>query len=235
MKDYFNTTVIIPTLNEAQNIGSLAETIFKLYPKIKIIVSDDGSSDKTQEIVSDMSKEGKAIKLLDRAQMKVHGLTASVLDAIKIVDTSFFVVIDADLQHPPEKIDEMVSFLRDESADVVVGFREKVVGDWPVHRKMLSKFGLFLGSAYLKIRGKKSCRDVLSGFFAAKASFVKEEIEKYYNRFELRGYKVLFDLLKFVSKEIKIMEVPYSFNERERGESKIGIKHLFYYFRSFFN
>ena len=63
-QNYFDTTIIIPTFNEEPNISELLNLIEKLYKNISIIISDDGSRDKTQEIVIKYSKKNKKIKLL---------------------------------------------------------------------------------------------------------------------------------------------------------------------------
>lgn len=229
---FTNFTVIIPTLNEAQNIASLLQILNSLFPQIHIIISDDGSKDSTQNIVKTIAKTKNTVHLIDRSTEKVHGLTVSVLDAIKQTTTPFFIVMDADLQHAPENLKYFTAALSQGNTDFVIGTRKKVAGPWPLHRKLISKAGNLLGQVYLALRGIK-CQDVLSGFFGAKTKLAKNLIESNYNRFEPKGYKVLFDLLKVAPAKIKIVKVPYVFNERKKGSSKMNISHLFYYFRSF--
>ncbi|MBU0687602.1 MAG: polyprenol monophosphomannose synthase [Candidatus Margulisbacteria bacterium] len=234
MNNYSDIAIIIPTLNEAQNIEELIQNILRIFPQIKIIVADDGSKDKTQDIVNRIHGKNSNITLLDRSKEKIHGLTASVLDGIKIATTPFFIVMDADLQHPPEKIEAFINTLRSGQADFVIGIREKVIGDWPLHRRALSNLGRLMGRWFLLLQGK-NCNDVLSGFFAGKTDLAKNLINQNPRRFEPKGYKILFDLIKVAPKNIKIAEVAYAFNERKRGSSKINVKHLLYYFRSFFS
>src|SRR3990167_553648 len=125
--NYTGTTVIIPTLNESQNITELLETIRRNYPEAKVIVADDGSTDGTKEKAAAIERKNPNIKLLDRSNDKTHGLTASVIDAVKTADSEFVVVIDGDLQHPPEKIKEITKKLG-EGNDIAIGTREKVEG-----------------------------------------------------------------------------------------------------------
>ncbi len=226
---YSDTTAIIPTLNEAGNIGKLLKIINSSYPNIKVIVSDDGSIDRTKGIVNEISKSNKNIKLLDRTNAKIHGLTASVLDAALLAKTKNMVVIDADLQHPPEKIREIIQKL--ENNDLVIAARSKVVSPWPLQRRLMTKTATNL--ALLKL--KKKVKDPLSGFFGIKAALFKNLIKNNEKRFEKPGYKVLFDILKSISLEkTKIDYIYYNFGERSRGKSKIGRKQIIAFLKSLF-
>ncbi|MBS3122883.1 glycosyltransferase [Candidatus Woesearchaeota archaeon] len=242
--NYQDTTIIIPTFNEEKNIAQLIDKIKKLLPKAKIIVSDDGSLDKTQVTVKKAakkwakgSKEEKGEKeesviLLDRTKTLVHGLTVSVIDAINLCKTSYFVVIDADFQHPPEKIKEVVNKLR-ASVEIVVGNRIKVSEDWSVSRIIISKTAYMLG--YLRLLLKKFPKyDIVSGFFGGRTELAKQVIAQNYSKFELKGYKVLFDILKYLPSNAKIDKVDYEFGIRKAGQSKLNKKVMFYYLRSLF-
>jgi len=219
-KDYSDTTVVIPTLNEELNILELLNLIENLYKNINIIVSDDGSTDKTQEIVKEHSKKNKKIKLLNRSKKIVHGLTASVVDASKQVKTKYAVVMDGDLQHPPEKIKDIVKKLR-KGNELVAGARRKVF-DWSLSRRIISKIATGLGKTRLLLNGA-TCDDILSGFFGIRTNLM-QSINK--NKFEMLGYKILFDILKNIDKNTKIKNIYYDFGMRKRGHSKIGLKQI---------
>lgn len=107
---YDDITIILPTLNEEKNISSILAYIASNYKDCRIIVADDGSRDRTKKIALDFKY--KNLIFLDRSKQLIHGLTASVLDAIKLIKTKYFVVMDADGQHPPKKIKEIVNILR---------------------------------------------------------------------------------------------------------------------------
>jgi len=228
-KNYFDTTIIIPTFNEGENISELLKLIEKLYKNISIIISDDGSTDKTQEIIRKYSKKNKKIKLFDRSRKTVHGLTASVVDASKKVKTKYIVVMDGDLQHPPEKIKDIIKELR-KGNDIVAGARKKVF-DWSLDRRTISKGATLLGKARLLLKGA-ICNDILSGFFGIKTELI-QNINK--NKFELKGYKVLFDILKNIDKNTKIKNIYYDFGMRKRGHSKIGLKQVISFLKALFS
>ncbi len=227
-EDYLDITIIIPTFNEEENISELLNLIEKLYKNISIIVSDDGSTDKTQDIVIKYSKKNKKIKLLDRSKKAVHGITVSVVDASKQVKTKFTIVMDGDLQHPPEKIKEIVKELRKEN-NLVAGARRKVF-DWPLNRRVISKIATGLGKSRLLLKGA-TCDDILSGFFGIKTKLM-QNINK--NRFEMKGYKILFDILKNIDKNTKIKNIYYDFGMRKKGHSKMGLKQIISFLKALF-
>ncbi len=230
---YSQLTVIIPTFNEEKNIGGLITTLIDLYPGVTIIVADDGSKDKTQGIVQTFHTTNENILLLNREQCKIHGLTASVVDAALSTTTPFFVVIDGDFQHPPEKIKEMLELL-EKDADVVVGTREKVASEWGLYRQLMSKTATGLGWMRLLLFNKPFTKDVMSGFFGTKTELFKKHAKENYNRFEHAGYKVLFDYLKILPKKTNIASVNYTFGLRLGGTSKISKKHMILYLKSLF-
>jgi len=225
--DYSDATVIVPTLNEGKNIGKLIDLIRENAPGASIIVSDDGSKDNTKSIVAK-----KKAYFLDRSREKVKGLTISVIDGVKRCKTDFMVVIDGDLQHPPEKIPEIVKKLRD-GYDVVVGKRIKVVGHWAFHRQMMSKVAILMGKLRLILHGIW-VKDVVSGFFGTRVDLFQKVIATSEDKFEPRGYKVLFDYLKNSNSHVKIGYVNYVFGLRTGGTSKISKTHIWLYFKSMF-
>lgn len=221
-----SVTIIIPTLNEAANIQNLVSAILNVNPNSKIIICDDGSTDKTQEIVSNLKK----VKLLDRSKAKVHGLTASVIDGIKQSGTKYNIVMDADFQHPPEKINAIHNLLK-AGNDIVIGVREKIPSKWPLNRKIISLIATLLAKIRLIISGKYT-KDPLSGFFGFKTELVKNIISK--KRFELEGYKILFEILKYSPRKIKIAEFSYTFSTRAQGSSKLKKKQMICFLKALF-
>ncbi|MHA1975656.1 MAG: glycosyltransferase [Candidatus Hodarchaeales archaeon] len=226
------TTVIIPTLNEETNIYNMITKLTDLYPGISIIVADDGSKDKTGAIVSDFHAKDKRIRLLDRKDEEVKGLTISLIDALEITETRFFVVIDSDFQHPPEKIEKGMELLP-AGNQLIIGTRESVEG-WSLKRKIISWGATTLGKISLFIRRRPRPNDIMSGFFGGETEFILALIRDHPKTISPRGYKLLFDVLKVLPKNTQIGEFYYEFQTRSEGESKIGMKQILVYFRSLF-
>jgi dolichol-phosphate mannosyltransferase len=227
-----DVTVIIPTLNEEGNIGKLIKEICTKYPGIHINVMDDGSKDKTGEIVEYFGKKYPNISFTDRKNCLNKGLTASVLDGIMNTLTPYFIVMDADFQHPISKLRDFGIYLK-AGADIVVGVRKSTPKEWGVIRKLMSSTATLMANARL-LTQMKNCRDPMSGFFGGNTKKVRSVIEWNMERFELKGYKVLFDLLKLIPDVWFIEYVEYDFGLRTAGESKISSKHIKSFVKSLF-
>ncbi len=220
-KAYSDFTIIIPTLNEFKNIRLIIVKLLKMYRGVSIIVADDGSMDGTREEVRAISKKNRKVKLLDRERRSVHGLAASVLDAVLMVKTPYLIVMDADMQHPPNKVSEIMESLG--SCDLAVGVRTHVK-NWGFYRKTVSKSIAYFSYAILTFRGKRTCNDIMSGFFGINTRLFQLIIRKKRSYFIGRSYKVLLDLLKLLDKNVKIKEIYYSsFNPRLYGKSKANV------------
>jgi ubiquinone/menaquinone biosynthesis C-methylase UbiE len=221
---YSDTTIILPTLNEQRNISNLLESIITRYKGCHIIVADDGSRDGTRKVVLNVGYEN--LTFLDRGEEQIHGLTASVLEAIELVKTKHFVVMDADGQHPYEKAEDIVNMLR-LGGGLVIASRVEVEKKWPFLRKSLSYLGTLLGKTSLLLRGKNYLSyDILGGFFGCDLKSWNECIPDRPARkhFRPKGYKVLFDFLKLAPNSLKIEEVYYKFATRRAEISKINFK-----------
>ncbi|MCG3219079.1 MAG: glycosyltransferase [Candidatus Heimdallarchaeota archaeon] len=225
-------TIILPTFNEQKNISKMIRTLSEIVPGVHIIVSDDGSIDGTKEDVLALEEEFPNVFLLDRTEKETHGLVISVIEAIEMTKTKYFMVQDADFQHPPEKQLDALEKL-EEGFDIVVGVRERVE-DWPFHRKLMSKVAGIMGRLSLKIRRKTSCSDLMSGLFGGQTVVVQSIISSNRKTFSDKGYKVFFDILKVAPRDLTIGEFKYIFKNREFGESKIGSKVIWEYFKSLF-
>lgn len=227
MDDYSNLTIIVPTLNEEKNIKTLLGKL-KGYSNAAVIVVDDGSSDDTLQIAK---KSGAGV--IDRKNREIKGITASVLEGIGKTKTKYFIVMDSDLQHPPEKVGELFSLLR-EGNDLVVAWRISVPG-WGLHRRAISVGAEILGKARLILGKNPIPRDILSGFFGGETELVKKSITQNPRRFVGGGYKVLFDLIKGMEAgKTRIGEIGYTFGMRAGGSSKIGPRHVVFYLYSVF-
>jgi len=213
---YSDTTIVLPTLNEEGNIKGMLSLLGKLYLGAKIIVSDDGSKDKTQQVV----RKFKNVKFLDRSK-KNHGITASVLDALGITKTRFMVVMDADFQHPPEEIENIISMLR-KGSSIVVASRRATPKEWPFQRKIISKGALFLAKRRLSV----NCKDPISGFFGIRTYFFKKILSGNKKRFVDENYKVLFDILKCLPAGHAVDEIYYDFRLRKKDVSKLNRTHI---------
>ncbi len=231
---YGDTTLILPTLNEGETVPVLINRILHDYDGIRILVIDDGSSDGTIGAVRRFAKSG-SVRLIERGRSGLSpGLTASILDGIRRCNTRFVIVMDADMQHPPEKVKEIHSALL-KGCQIVVAVRKRVLR-WPLHRKLVSKLLSSTGYIVLRVGRKKVTSDIFSGFFGMERGTATRIISSNKRRFVGEGYKVLFDMLKCIDADdkIRICEVPYDFGNRRFGESKAGAMQAIALLKSFF-
>ncbi len=223
MGDFSDLTMIIPTLNEAGNIRKVVSLVLAHYKGVRILVVDDGSTDGTARAVRALSRGHREVRFLDRRSEREHGITASVIDAAKYVTTKKIVVMDADLQHPVDKVAAIAHAL--DQNDIVVGVRT-AVKDWGFHRRVLSKGIAYFSYTVFRIRGLPTTRDMMSGFFGIRSSLLKRAARER-KRFVLEGYKVLLDLMRISGRGLRIGEIEYdTFGERKAGRSKLKARHM---------
>ncbi|MEM3781540.1 MAG: glycosyltransferase [Candidatus Micrarchaeaceae archaeon] len=221
--NYSDFTVVLPTLNEEKTIGKLIHYIISHYRGMRVIVVDDGSTDATEILVGKIAAKSKNVKLINRHRLGLErGLTASIAFGICASTTKYTLVMDADLQHPPQVLGALAERLL-KGSDIAVAVRARVP-HWAFYRKLISKSLMLIGNAALMLHGKKSCSDILSGFFGIRTRLFIEIYKRNKGRFVAQGYKVLFDLLKCAGQDISISEVPYTFMARKSGASKAGIR-----------
>jgi len=221
-------SLVLPTYNESKNIR---EMISRLTPILdgalpgdyEIIVVDDNSPDRTWELAQSLTNEYPRLRVMRRQTER--GLSTAVIRGWQASRGEWLAVIDADLQHPPEVT---VGLAREmaRGADIAVASRHVEgggVSDWSVLRRILSRAAQVLGLVILPgVVGKVS--DPMSGFFMLRRTAI-EGIE-----LNPLGYKILIEVLGR-GRFRWIGEVPYVFQERTRGESKVTGKVYLDYFR----
>ncbi|MDW5561792.1 MAG: glycosyltransferase [Methanomassiliicoccus sp.] len=212
-------SIIIPTYDEVRNIDRMIIRLLELYPGVKVLVLDDNSKDGTIEAVTALEASKKDVSLVIRDPGD-RGLTAAVMDGIARTTTPYYIVMDADFQHPPETLAEIMAALEG-GADMVIGKREhKEALNWK--RRTSSDAAQFLAHTYLRMHRQPHPDDIMSGLFGARTDMSQKIVTENGILFEKKGFKVLFDLLKFVPRDITVAEVHYQFGDRADGESKLS-------------
>ena len=213
-------SLVIPTLNEADNIDPLLAGLFALdLPPnhFEVIFADDGSSDGTPDKVRAWGEKAN-VKLVERQEKP--DLTASILAGVEIASSNIIVVMDADLSHPIDRLTAVVEPVLNGSNDIAVGSRYVPGGGtegWPIHRQWLSRIGGWLARPICDVN------DATSGFFAVRKDLIATIPE------HARGYKILLELLVAGREKIKAVEVPICFRDRTRGTSKLSFSHQWTY------
>jgi len=223
-------SIIIPTYKEKDNISKLFNRILNVFKTNKIngeiIVVDDNSQDGTEEVVNKYIKDNYPVKLIVRKDER--GLASACLQGFKKAKGNIILVMDADFQHPPEKIPELINSIQ-KGADIAIASRYAQggsTGEFSRGRNLVSKGASVLANMFFK--EIKNIKDKESGFFA----FKKEVIDGI--NLKPKGYKILLEILILGNYE-KIVEIGYEFGKRSAGESKLGVYIIFSYISHLIN
>ena len=213
-------SIIIPTYNEAEVIQDTIEEVERALRKTgysyEIIIVDDNSPDGTWRIVEKISIKNRKVRLVKREGKR--GLASAVMDGIMVARGMYVVVMDADLQHPPDVIPKLIKKAIDDGSDVVVASRYAKGGGvqgWNWLRMLMSRGANLI--ARLLVRGAGLTSDPMSGFFLVR----RDVVIKNKSKLNLKGFKILFEILSKID-NLKVSEVPYVFRPRRAGTSKLS-------------
>ncbi|SFE32024.1 glycosyltransferase family 39 protein [Nitrosomonas sp. Nm166] len=209
-------SIVVPTLNESENIDLLLTRLFALNfspDTFEVIFVDDGSTDGTPDKVHAWKNQSN-VRLIERHEKP--DLTASIIAGAAAANSDVIVVMDADLSHPPEHLSAIVTPVLKGDYDVVIGSRYIAGGsteNWPLHRQLLSRIGGWIARPICDVN------DTTSGFFAFRRKLAANISN------DAHGYKVLLELLMANHGKIRVTEVPIRFHDRTHGSSKLSFAH----------
>jgi dolichol-phosphate mannosyltransferase len=210
--------VIIPTYQERDNIESIVQRVRTAVPVADVLIVDDGSPDGTGKIADELADSDDQVRVLHRARK--DGLGAAYIAGFDLglaAGYDVLVEMDADGSHPPEQLPRLIAAL--DRADLVLGsryVRGGTVQNWPRRRELLSKGG----NLYTRLALGLPVRDATGGYRAFRRT-VLEHID--YAAVASQGYCFQVDLARrAVEAGYRVVEVPITFVERVRGESKMS-------------
>jgi dolichol-phosphate mannosyltransferase len=210
----FDASIILCTVNEIENLPSLVEKIENIAKfSYQFVFVDDGSIDGTREYILNYCKNHNNAKYIFNDHKRSTVIAQYM--GIKKSDGRFIIIMDADLQHPPEIIKEIYENLQ-KGYDIVVASRyynEQAKTKRSPIRGVISRVAEELAKVILK--NTKKTTDPLSGYFGFKKGLNLPINEKW------RGYKILLYILS-ANPDVKVKDVPYIFLERKKGESKVA-------------
>ncbi len=211
---------MIPTYQEADNIGRLLATIRRHCPDLEVIICDDNSPDGTGKLAEAAAEELGGIEVLHRPGKM--GLGAAYRHGFRhALDRGFEVIaqMDADFSHDPEVLPRLLAAV-EQGADVAVGSRYVPGGsvpNWTWSRRKLSQWG----NAYARTLLDLSLRDATTAFRVYRAE-VLERID--IDGTTANGY--LFQIetaFRLSVHDLDIVELPITFVDRVEGESKMAV------------
>lgn len=211
--------LVIPTLNEEANIGTLLDrvrwSLDDLPIDYELLVVDDDSSDGTAAIVREYSESDPRIRLLVR--LGSRGLAGAVIWGWEHTDANLLGVIDADLQHPPALLPALLTAVQ-KGQDIAIASRYsegKGTAGWNPVRRAVSRVSTWI-TVPLQKPGIR-VQDPMSGFFMMHRSCIAGV------HLQPEGFKLLLEIL--VRGHIRsVTEVPYHFGQRHAGKSKASLR-----------
>ena len=210
-------SVVVPTYNEAGSVTGLAERLHAALAgrEWELVIVDDGSPDGTADIAAALAPR-IPVNLVRRAGKA--GLASAVVAGFAAARGDVLLVMDADLSHPPETVPALVDAIAG-GADLAVGSRYVVGGgvlDWPLKRRVVSRVACLMGNVLVPVR------DSTSGFFALRRSVIEGVT------LNPIGFKIGFEVIAR-GRYTTVVEVPYTFRDRELGASKFGRREIMQY------
>lgn len=216
-RSFDKVLVIIPTYNEKENIEIICERLRAAVDYADILIADDNSPDGTGQIADRLADADSHIHVMHRSAKA--GLGAAYLAGFRWGldhDYQVLVEMDADGSHQPEQLPDLLEALT--GADMVKGSRYVPGGsvvNWPKSRELLSRGG----SWWIRLMIGIPVADITGGFNGFHADTLRSIIDD----ISSAGYNFQVDLTwQVVSKQMSVKEVPITFIERARGQSKMS-------------
>ncbi|NER78380.1 MAG: glycosyltransferase [Leptolyngbya sp. SIO1D8] len=219
-------SIVIPTYNESGNLEPLLKQLTttldqSLLGQYELILVDDDSPDLTWQLGLNLTSLYPQLRVMRRQGEK--GLSTAVVRGWQVARGQVLGVIDADLQHPPEKLLELFQKMV-AGADLAVASRHVEgggVSEWSFLRRFLSRGAQMLGLMILpNVVGRVT--DPMSGYFLVQREAIADV------QLNPQGYKILLEVIGR-GNIVKVAEVGYVFQERTEGESKVSYQHYFDY------
>jgi dolichol-phosphate mannosyltransferase len=209
-------SVIIPTLNERENVPLIVERLNGTLAGIawEVIFVDDDSPDGTADIVRELARTQPNIRCLQRIGRR--GLSSACIEGMLASAAPYLSVMDGDLQHDEALLPRMFEKIQAERLDVVVASRyvaEGSLGNFGASRVAISGFATKLSRVVVKA----DLTDPMSGFFMIE----RAAFDGAMRRLSGQGFKILLDLFASTPRPFVFAELPLHFRERLHGESKL--------------
>ncbi|WES63810.1 glycosyltransferase family 2 protein [Microbacter sp. GSS18] len=213
-------SIIVPTFNEAPNIAELVSRIGGAVAGIEaeIVVVDDSTDDTPAAVLEAAATAPLPVRLVHRDN-PAGGLGGAVLEGFVVAAADACIVMDGDLQHPPETIPELWERFVRGDVDIVVASR--YVGGGTSGgladrtRVLVSRAATAITRAMFPIR-LRDVSDPMTGFFLVDRRTVDQAL------LQPRGFKILLEIL--ARRSVRVAEVPFDFAPRHAGDSKASVR-----------
>ena len=212
--------VVLPTYDEAENIGPIAHAILEALPGATLLVVDDGSPDGTGRLADDLAARDARVRVRHRPAKQ--GLGRAYLDGFNVAldgGARWIIQMDADFSHDPAVLPALLDPVERDEADLVIGSRYTDGGgtvDWGLGRRLVSRAGSLFARTVLGL----SPRDLTGGFKAWRAATLAG---LRFDGIHAGGYVFQIEMTFRASRAgARITEIPITFHDRRVGQSKMS-------------
>ncbi len=214
-------TIIIPTLNEVDNVTPLIDGLERVLRTVRWSATfvDDNSNDGTYELLRTLAHNRPHLQAIRRIGRR--GLSSACIEGMATATTDYVAVMDADLQHDEHLLRPMLSMMESGQWDLVAAsrfLRGASVGPLSARRALMSRTANALSAWLCGVR----LSDPMSGFFMVRRRLFQEVCA------DLSGHgtKILLDIVTAARRPLRCAELPLRFRERFSGESKLDAEVL---------
>ncbi len=209
-------TLVIPTLNEVNNVHPLIEGLDKVLRGISwsAIVIDDDSEDGTYDVIRTIAAERPYIKTVRRIGRR--GLSSACIEGMAMASSPYIAVLDADLQHDEHLLRPMFELIESDQIDLVAASRflpGGSVGPLSRRRALMSRTANLLSAKLCRV----DLSDPMSGFFMMRRALFREV----QSLLSGHGSKILLDIVTAARRPLRCAELPLRFRDRFSGKSKL--------------
>jgi dolichol-phosphate mannosyltransferase len=212
--------VVLPTYNEADNIGPISAAILAALPAARLLVVDDGSPDGTGRLADELAAADPRVQVLHR--LSKQGLGRAYLDGFSVAldgGATTIVQMDADFSHDPAALPGIIAPVVEGDADLVIGSRYTPGGgvvDWGLARRIVSRGGSLFARSVLRL----GPHDLTGGFKAWRATTLAAVP---FDGVHAGGYVFQIEMTFRASRAgARIRESPITFRDRRLGQSKMS-------------
>lgn len=206
--------VLIPCYNEEKTVKKVVEDYRRELPEAYIYVYNNNSSDRTYEIASEMAASDEHVLVVNEYRQGKGNVIRSMF---KDIDADCYLMIDGDDTYPPEFAKEMVKYVINEEADMVIGDRLSSTY-FTENKRPFHNFGNVLVRKLINSLFKSNIKDIMTGYRAFSKDFVKG--------FPVlsKGFEIETEMTIFaIDKNYLLKEIPVTYRDRPEGsESKLN-------------
>lgn len=226
-------SIIIPVYKDLDNLDFLLKRIENSLPQYRheIIMVNDNKNDakKMIELANKYNNTytNSIFRVINRPGKM--GVASAIMDGFNVASYDNICTLNADLQHPPELLPQMIDELR--KSDIVIASRyveQGKIEKWSLSRKMISKWAIVLARM---IPGVKKVKDPMSGYYALKKDVINNsKMNPPRDSRVATGFKLPLEILAKGDYE-SVKEIPYNFSDRKSGKTNMGAYSIYIYLK----